>query len=198
MAAVRARRFARRNLPIIVLAGTNGVGKTTIAHHLSVALNIGQRSSTASMLRTLEAVVPRHPINRRWRYGLQDQTPAVVKRLFRRRSQLYGRIVRRIVSHARKTGQPYIIEGGPLLPEHLPLPSVWYAVITVTDAREHQHRLQHPFGTRTRHLRPLHLPTVRFVDELLVARARACGLPVIDNTGSVGVTVRKLRRAFSL
>ncbi len=173
----------------VVLGGTYGVGKTTIAHHLGIELSIMQRVGLGGITKTIKTVLPEDEVVKGWHcYDRSD--PDEVRAKLRRESQLIGRVISTILDSAEKSGESYIIDGVQLLPEFLPLSKLRMFLLTVSDENEHRQRFEHPTITRTRHLNNSTFELARTVEAIILEESQLFGIPVIDNLSSPKETAR--------
>jgi len=168
---------------IVLLSGTYGVGKTTIAHHLGVELSIMQRVGLGSIIKTIKTVLPENEIVKEWNhYNLTDR--GQVREKLRRESQLIGRIIATIVDSAQQSGENYLIEGVQLLPEFLPMSELRMFILGVSDTDAHRRRFEHPTITRARHLNNCTFELARLVESIILEEAQPYSIPVINNLSS--------------
>lgn len=182
---------------ILVLGGIHGVGKTTLAHQLSIELNIHQRAGLGAITKTMKTLLPHNEIIQVW--GQYDTTDLMkIREKFLRECELIGRVMHTLVESAVKTGEDYIIDGVQLLPQYLPLESIHYCVITVSDSQEYKKRFMHPTDTRAKHLTNATTEIAKTIEEIILQEARKYNIPVFDNTGSFEKTSESIRGYFSI
>jgi 2-phosphoglycerate kinase len=183
---------------IILLGGTHGVGKTTVAHHLGTQLGIRQRSGAGVILNAIQTVMPDNNVfTRRW-HQCDHRDRERVRDMLRCESELIGQVINRIVDGARYTGESYIIDGVNLLPEFLPINRIRYFAVTCSDEESHRRRFEQPVTTRTRHNSVRSFELAKTVESVLFEEIVPFNVPVIDNTEQpeitahlIGTTIRE-------
>ena len=165
---------------IILLGGTYGVGKTTVAHHLGVELSIMQRAGLGGITKTIKTLLPDDEVVKGWhRYDRTDREQVRAKLLCE--SQMIGRIIATIVDSAERSGESYIIDGVQLLPQFLPMSKLHLFILAVPDKDEHRQRFEHPTITRTCHLNNGTFELAQLVQSIILDESRPFGIPVVDN-----------------
>jgi 2-phosphoglycerate kinase len=183
---------------VILLGGTAGTGKSTVATALAGRLGITRLTSTdmiRHILRTFfaEDVMPDVHVSsfeaRRAVGNLAGDGDDPDLLGFRVQAEHVGSAVRAIVQRAVDERTPLILEGVHLVPGVLPdelheRAVVVHAMLAVEDADEHRGHFEvradaEARGPVTRYLDQL--ATIRKLQDYLVARATAAGLPVVAN-----------------
>lgn len=181
----------------VVLGGTYGVGKTTIAHHLGIELSIMQRVGLGGITKTIKTLLPENQVVKNWH--IYDRTDLEqVRAKLRRESELIGRVISTIVDSAEKSGESYIIDGVQLLPEFLPLSKLHLFILSVSDQDEHRQRFEHPTITRTCHLNNGTFELARIVQAIILKESQQFGIPVIDNVSSPQETARRIASMLNM
>jgi 2-phosphoglycerate kinase len=177
---------------IVLLGGTYGVGKTTVAHHLGIELSIMQRIALGGITKTIRTLMPEDDVVKQWhQYDRRD--PQAVRAKLRRESQLVGRVIATIVDAAERSGEPCIIDGVQLLPEFLPLSRLHLFILVVADREAHRRRFEHPTNTRTGRLNDNTFELARIVESIILEESRPFGIPIINNSGSPRETAALIR-----
>lgn len=193
---------------VILLGGTAGTGKSTVASALAGRLSITRSTSTdmiRHILRTFFAqdVMPDVHVSsfeaRRAVGGLAAEGEDADLLGFRVQAEHVGSAVRAIVRRAIDEHTPLILEGVHLVPGVLPPDLlegavVVHAILAVPDEAVHRSHFEARGHAESR--RPVaryleQLPTIRKLQDYLVQRARAGGLPVVTNA-SVDGAVQEL------
>lgn len=167
----------------VLLGGTYGVGKTTIAHHLGIEMSIMQRVGLGGITKTIRTVLPEDEVVKGWHHYDRSDREQVRAKL-RRESQLIGRVISTILDSAEKSGESYIIDGVQLLPEFLPMSKLHMFLLAVPDQNEHRQRFEHPTITRTRHLNNSTFDLARIVESIILEESQPYGIPIISNLSS--------------
>jgi 2-phosphoglycerate kinase len=177
---------------IILLGGTHGVGKTTVAHHLGTQLSIRQRSGAGVILNAIQTVMPDSVAFTAHWHQCDHRDRDQVRDMLRRESELIGRVINRIVDGACYTGESYIIDGVNLLPEFLPLNRIRYYALTCSDEESHRRRFEQPETTRTRHNSVRSYDLAKTVESVLFEEILPFDVPVIDNTEQPEITAHRI------
>lgn len=172
------------NPVIIVISGTYGVGKTSLAHVLSHKLDIRQHAGLGVISRTLGFIEKDNPIISNWGDYSNCKTDQEIINKLHDESKIAGGVISSIVEKAKITGAPYIIEGVQLLPDYLPMSDIVFIMLTLSDEDEHKKRFLTPNITKIKHLDRVTFSTVRIIDRELVKVARRNDLMVIDSKSS--------------
>ena len=177
------RRLDRLDRPLVVLlGGTTGVGKSTLATMLAARLGITRVIATDVIRQVLRAFFT-HEAMPTVHYsafeagglaGFEDQAERV------------GTAVAAIVDRAANEAKPVIVEGVHLLPgsvdselrERCVLAE---AIVVVGDEELHRGHFSHRPGTRPAERYIAAFEDIRALQDHLAERARTEGVPVIDN-----------------
>lgn len=166
---------------IIVISGTYGVGKTTLAHILGYKLNIHQRVGLGVISKTLRYIDHSNPIISKWGdFSDCNNEKDVVKKLHLE-SELIGNILKSIIDKAFRTGEPYIIDGVQLLPQYLPLEKLHYLTLTVRNEEEHKDRFMNPNITKKKHLNNANFDIVKIVGNEILKNANKHNAPIFES-----------------
>lgn len=178
---------------ILIIGGTYGVGKTTMALELSKTLNIYQRTGVGVIAKTLQEFLPNSKLVKTWDHYNNLTEPEIIAK-FRKESLIVGKVITRIVNDATKNGQCYIIEGVQLLPEYLPLDKACFLVLYLSDASEHLNRLEHPKTTRRRQPHGITVGPAKVIEKYLLAQAEKFKIPVFENSLGAAQTSMQIIR----
>src|SRR3989344_2844021 len=141
---------------IVVIGGTYGVGKTTLAHNLACKLGIHHKVEL----------------------GTNDKTDDSLKEKLHKESKLVWEILKIIIDKALYAGESYVIDGVQLLPQYLPLENITYVTLELKNKKLHQQRFLSPHTTKNKHLNNANYDaTVCYQDEIISA-AIQLNLPV--------------------
>ena len=176
---------------IIILSGTCGVGKTALAHQLSVDLQIMQRASFSAITQTIKTIIPNNPIVKKWFFYDQMDISSVKLKL-RREAKLVGKVIYAIADNSTIAGENYVIEGVQLLPEFLPMDKVLFFYIHVSDENKHREQFCRPTVTRVRHVTNASYDLVKKVDMLIKQGCEGYDFFSVDNIGTIEEASKKI------
>jgi 2-phosphoglycerate kinase len=199
-AARQLRRYQELqdlDLPLIVLVGgTTGTGKSTVATEVAHRLGITRVTSTDFVRQTIRAFFSEdfmptihHSSFEAWK-GLREpeqaQDPVIAGFLEQTRNVMVG--IRASIERAIEEGWSTVLEGIHLVPGTLPPIDgalVVQCVLTAENAEEHStHFLIRDVATegiRRQEKYLEHIDDIRRIQQHLVDRAARAGVPVIDN-----------------
>lgn len=201
----RYQRVQELDLPIILLiGGTTGTGKSTVATEVAYRLGITRVTSTDFVRQTLRAFFSpdfmptvHHSSFEAWK-GLpepeQAEDPVVAGFLEQTRNVMVG--VRASIERALEEGWSMMLEGVHLVPGMLPAfdgALVVQCVLSVSTEEEHSTNfLFRDLTTEGRRRREKYidrLDDIRHVQSHIVRRAERAGVPVIENQGGIESTI---------
>jgi|SRR3989344_5580146 len=163
---------------IVVIGGTYGVGKTTLAHNLACKLGIHHKVELGTIAKTLKYIVPNDPVVRDWSNYENYKTDDSLKEKLHKESKLVWEILKIIIDKALYAGESYVIDGVQLLPQYLPLENITYVTLELKNKKLHQQRFLSPHTTKNKHLNNANYDaTVCYQDEIISA-AIQLNLPV--------------------
>lgn len=179
-----------RKMPlIIILSGTYGVGKTTLAHQLSIDLQIMQKINLSGITTAVKTLRKNDPVVKNWD---NLKNPKTIKSKLIREAKVMGEIISNVVQTAELTGENYIIEGIQLLPRFLPMDRILFFNIYLSDETEHEKRFYHPTITRTKHKNNASYSTVKKLGKLVAGECKNYPVNYIDNTGTPEEVCKKI------
>ncbi len=201
----RYQRVQELDLPIILLiGGTTGTGKSTVATEVAYRLGITRVTSTDFVRQTLRAFFSpefmptvHHSSFEAWK-GLREpdqaEDPVVAGFLEQTRNVMVG--VRASIERALEEGWSMMLEGVHLVPGLLPAfegALVVQCVLSIPTEEEHStHFLIRDLtteGTRRQEKYIDRLDDIRRVQDHIVRRAERAGVPVIENRGGIESTI---------
>lgn len=192
------RRLDRLDRPLVVLiGGTTGVGKSTLATMLAARLGITRVIATDVIRQVLRA------------FFTAEAMPSVHHSAFEAggiegytdQAEHVGTAVSAIVERAAKEAQPVVVEGVHLAPG-LVSPSVRgrcvpvEALVVVTDEDLHRGHFSRRPGLRPAERYLAGFEDIRALQVHLAARAEAQGVPVIDNESVDAALARLMELVF--
>jgi 2-phosphoglycerate kinase len=200
-----AEQLQELDLPILVLVGgTTGTGKSTVATEAAYRLGITRVTSTDFVRQTLRAFFSpdfmptvHYSSFEAWR-GLREpesaDDPVVAGFLEQTRHVMVG--VRASIERALEEGWSMVLEGVHLVPGMLPPIDgalVVQCVLAIETVEEHSaHFVIRDFATEgvRHHDKYIHaLGDIRRIQDHIVRRAERTGVPVLQNRGGVEETI---------
>ena len=187
------RRLDRLDRPLVVLiGGTTGVGKSTLATMLAARLGIRRVIATDVIRQVLRA------------FFTHDAMPSVHYSAFeagglegyRDQAERVATGIAAIVERAADEGEPIIVEGVHVVPGTLcgalrERCVLTEALLVVADQELHRGHFSHRPGTRPAERYLAAFEEIRGLQEHLAERARVAGVEVIDNE-NVDATLAQL------
>jgi len=172
----------RLRAPIIVIFGAPGVGKSTLAHHLSRRLHIVQGTTSDVIVAAYRAIFPRHPVLKQLvRHLIHSKRRVTVHELRRNmveRARLTAPAFNYITEYDTENGIPTILEGMHLIPRFLDRKHItaWATVAAPPDII-YQQWLNYPKSRR----RPMPFPlsVAKKINAIHLAEARRHHVPII-------------------
>ncbi len=162
--------------PIVLIGGTAGTGKSTLARELAWEMRFDHRLGTGFIREVAK------------NYHSPESSPDLYSFTFRAERPIehltaQARILKPAIdgciARARNEGTSLVIEGNHLIPELFHgAPVDLYIVLAAPDAREHQARL-HGQSHARRRLSESDFANVRLIDTYLRAEAQRCGVPLV-------------------
>jgi 2-phosphoglycerate kinase len=163
--------------PVILIGGTAGAGKTTLARRLCQALNIDHRISTGFIREILcdqtdEAV---HPALFIHTFQATDPVATLVEQ-----AQLVYRSVSVCVQRARREGTSLIMEGNHLIPNlYHGIDCELYLILAAPHSAAHRQRLLGKTHAK-RALSEADIERARVIDEYLRREAARYNIPYVS------------------
>jgi 2-phosphoglycerate kinase len=187
------RRLDRLDRPLVVLiGGTTGVGKSTLATMLAARLGITRVIATDVVRQVLRA------------FFTHGAMPSVHYSAFevggvegyREQAERVATGIAAIVERAANEGEPIVVEGVHVVPGTLEQSLrarcvVAEALLVVADAELHRGHFSHRPGTRPAERYLAAFEEIRGLQDHLAERAREAGIAVIDNE-NVDATLARL------
>ncbi len=171
--------------PVVLIGGTAGTGKSTLARELAWEMHFDHRLGTGFLREVARS------------YHSQQTAPDLYSFTFRAanpiehlmaQARLLKPAIDACIARARNEGTSLVIEGNHLVPAlYHDTPVDLYLVLSAPDALEHQARLHGQTHARRR-LSESDIANVRRIDEYLCAEAARHGVPTVlyaDNFGEI-------------
>ncbi len=175
--------------PIVLIGGTAGTGKSTLARELAWEMRFDHRLGTGFLREVAKT------------YHSIETAPDLYTFTFRAQKPIdhmvaQARVLKpaidACIARARNEGTSLVIEGNHLIPAlYRDAPVDLYIVLTAPDAPEHQARL-HGQSHARRRLSESDFANVRRIDEYLRAEALRYRVPLILYTNNFGEFVELL------
>ena len=186
------RRLDRLDRPLVVLiGGTTGVGKSTLASMLAARLGVNRVSATDVIRQVLRA------------FFTSEAMPTVHHSAFeaggisgyRDQAERVGTGIAAIVERAANEAKPVVVEGvhvvpGGVHPRVRERCVLVEALVVVEDAELHMGHFSHRPGTRPAERYLARFEDIRRLQDHLWDRARSEGVVVIDNDNVDGTLAR--------
>jgi 2-phosphoglycerate kinase len=175
------RYLKRRQRPlIIVISGVNGSGKTTLAFHLSNILEIKQRVSLGSVVKTLISVDPKNKAF----VKMDNHFSLLSKTEIQEQALIISRPVNLIIRKYDVGGVSCIIEGVQLLSRYLD-DRVVHFHISVTDHRKYKKQLNSSDTRNSRNVSEKQFVNLLKINEILKGEMSYPKIHLLDNSKSL-------------
>ena len=112
------------NNKIILIGGTAGTGKTTLAKEISNSMNITHRLGTGFIREILRSYLKKEQFPALYSYTFRPENPENLETVFKEQARLVCKSVNSAIKRAYDEGTSIVIEGNHLLPEYLDLSKV--------------------------------------------------------------------------
>ncbi len=129
------------NNKIILIGGTAGTGKTTLAKEVSNSMNLTHRLGTGFIREILKSYLAKEQFPELYSYTFRPENSENLERDFKEQARLVCKSVNSSIKRAYNEGTSIVIEGNHLLPEYLELSKVSLFVILDCDIVEIKKRI---------------------------------------------------------
>lgn len=181
---------------IIVICGAPGVGKSTLAHALSNALDIRHRAGTQTVMHTIRTVFPLRPAAQ----SIATLSAAIsmtdLRRKMNQRAHFLRRALNFVLKRNKELGIPFILEGTHMFPRYLQHQNITLCItIAAPPKRMYIQWLTHP----TLNQRYVHIPLILAtkMNRIHVEEAKRARIPIIRDLNlrkRVAIVKRLLKR----
>jgi 2-phosphoglycerate kinase len=181
--------------PIILIGGTAGTGKSTLAGELCASLALDHRLGTGFIREIVKSQYREEDCRELFSFTFRAERPIdnLVAQAARLRSAVEACIYR-----ARTEGTSLVIEGNHLLPAlYRNAAADLFVVLTAPERKEDLRRLQGP-SHQNRRTTASDFDNVRLIDEYLRMEAARSGIPYMLYTDNVAGFIDMLWRTESL
>jgi len=162
--------------PIVLIGGTAGTGKSTLARELSTALRFDHRLGTGFLREVAKSY--HSPATAPALYSFTFHAERPVDNLIAQ-ARVMKPAIDACIARARTEGTSLVIEGNHLIPDIYHAAAVdLYVVLAAPAPREHRTRL-HGQSHSKRRLSESDIANVRKIDDYLCAEAVRFGIPLI-------------------
>ena len=169
--------------PIVLIGGTAGTGKSTLAREISSALRLDHRLGTGFLREVAKSY--HSPATAPALYSFTFHAERPIDNLVAQ-AQMMKPAIDACIARARNEGTSLVIEGNHLIPDLYHAAAVdLYVILAAPAPREHRMRL-HGESHNKRRLSESDIANVRRIDDYLCAEAVRWGIPLVvyaDNFG---------------
>lgn len=161
---------------IILIGGTSGVGKTTLAGILGHELKINHRIGTGFVREILRSVSDKTQNPELFNFTFGTENPV---ENFKKQSRYLFEPIFACIERARNEGTSLIIEGNHLIPSLYSGLDCKHIILSAPDYDSHLARIRGDTHTK-RKISELDLEKVRLIDDFILEEARICGSKIIE------------------
>lgn len=172
---------------IIVISGINGVGKTTLAFHLSNILEIKQRIGLGAIVKTLISMEPK---NKDFLKMNNYFSPLSIIDL-RKQSLIISKVINFMIRKYNAGGVSCVIEGVQLLTRHLDNKIIQFHIL-VTDPKKYRKQLKNSDTRNPRNVSNKEFFNLLKVDEILKEEMNFPTVYLLDNSKSLVAIINKM------
>jgi len=173
---------------ILLIGGTAGCGKTSLANHILARLDLDHRLGTGFIRAILQSQTDSaaEPTLFRRSYESDDPVGNV-----RAQSVRLFPAVRACIDRARAEGTSLVIEGTHLLPELYYDMGTSFMILEHPEPVEHRQRLLGPRHKR-RAIRPEDLGRIREIGDYFLSEAHRLGVPTLPYVDNIEAILQRL------
>jgi 2-phosphoglycerate kinase len=172
---------------IIVISGINGVGKTTLAFHLSNILDIKQRIGLGAIVKTLIAMEPK---NKDF-FKMNNYFSSLSVTDLQNQSLIISKVINFMIRKYNTGGVSCIIEGVQLLTRHLDNKIIQFHIL-VTDSKKYRKQLKNSDTRKPRNVSDKEFINLLKVNQILKKEMNFPTVCLLDNSKSLVAIVNKM------
>lgn len=168
-----------RRTNVILIGGSAGAGKSTIARHIANQFPFAHHLATGYLRESLRAYLDRTQYPELFHYTFRPPQTYDLIDTFCRQSELICRAVARCIERSYAEGTHIVIEGNHILPAYLQQHVTAYVILAVDD-----HALAERLHGPTHSARVLSLQDIHNIGQLqqfILKQAQQYSIPVIYN-----------------
>jgi 2-phosphoglycerate kinase len=165
---------------IILIGGTAGTGKTTLAKEISYSMNLTHRLGTGFIREILKSYLTKEQFPELYSYTFRPENSENLKRDFKKQARMVCKAVNSSIKRAHEEGTSIVIEGNHLLPEYLELSKVSLFVILDCDIVKIKKRIVGPTHSK-RVILESDIENILKISKIIIESAKIHNIPIINN-----------------
>lgn len=184
---------------VIILGGTYGVGKTTLAHQLGIDLQIMTRVCLSGITNTITTILSSDPAVKNWN-KYNSLNIRYIRSKLRKEAKIVGQVIHTIVNGAEYAGENYVFDGMQFLPEFLPMDKVLFFYIYVSNDKKHKKQFSQPVITRSLHKNNPSYVLAKKIGQVILDESAGYKIFKVNNIGTPKETskqiIKKIKKAY--
>lgn len=169
------------NKEVILIGGTAGVGKTTLAREICYNLFIDHRLGTGFIREIIRSQTDQKSNPHLFNYTFGTEDP--IKNYKEQCNSLYSSITA-CIKRARLEGTSLVIEGNHLLPSLYKNQADKFIILDIQDFNDHRNRIVGKSHTN-REISDYDFSKVRKIQKYIIADANKSGIPIIQYKNNI-------------